>query len=233
MNESDKLSQFAATGLAGASGAAPDESYFGDHAATLGDRIAAARTEASLTQGQLAERLGVSSKVISGWENDRSDPRANRLTMLSGLLGVSVGWLLTGQGEGVDPPSTANDAAAPTAAMVISAPMGDPSAARHFFGELIGLPLTESGDGVEVNLFGHALKLQPGASTGGFRFECRISVDTWRDLLERLRAVEAPFAEAPQIANVGAADESSHFALLAPGGWLLAFGAVGRGKQSL
>ena len=31
-----------------------------------------------------------------------SEPRANRLSMLAGLLGVSVMWLLHGEGDGVE-----------------------------------------------------------------------------------------------------------------------------------
>ena len=36
--------------------------------------------------------------------NDLSEPRANKLQMLAGILGVSLTWLLNGEGEGVDPP---------------------------------------------------------------------------------------------------------------------------------
>ena len=35
-----------------------------------------------------------------------SEPRANKLSMLAGLLNVSVMWLLNGEGEGVDDPDT-------------------------------------------------------------------------------------------------------------------------------
>lgn len=35
-----------------------------------------------------------------GWENDRSEPRANRLMMMAGALGVSPTWLLGGWGDG-------------------------------------------------------------------------------------------------------------------------------------
>ncbi len=80
------------------------DNWYGDDAATLGDRLAAAREAASLTQGQLADKLGVKKDVLVAWENDRKEPRANRLQMLTGLLGVSLRWLLTGVGEGPDDP---------------------------------------------------------------------------------------------------------------------------------
>ena len=79
---------------------------FGDHDysnahATFGDRLAAARETIELTQGQLAKRLGVKKTTIANWEDDRSEPRSNRLQMLAGVLNVSLIWLMTGEGEGV------------------------------------------------------------------------------------------------------------------------------------
>lgn len=72
--------------------------------ATFGDRLAGAREAAGLTQDALAERLGVQSDTIAAWEEDRDDPRANRLQMVAGMLNVSLMWLLTGEGEGLDGP---------------------------------------------------------------------------------------------------------------------------------
>jgi transcriptional regulator with XRE-family HTH domain len=63
-----------------------------------------------MTRAQLAKRLGVKSKTIEGWEGDMSEPRANRLSMLAGLLGVSIMWLINGEGEGIDNPETEDDA---------------------------------------------------------------------------------------------------------------------------
>lgn len=82
------------------------DGYYAEDAATLGDRITAGREAVGLSQGQLAERLGVKEKTIQAWENDRVEPRANRAQMLAGLLGVSLIWLLTGEGDGVDEPGT-------------------------------------------------------------------------------------------------------------------------------
>lgn len=73
--------------------------------ATLGDRINGAREAAGLSQTELARRLGVRLATIRAWEDDQADPRANKLQMLAGLLGVSIMWLLTGKGDGLDSPA--------------------------------------------------------------------------------------------------------------------------------
>lgn len=81
-----------------------DQGWFSEDAATFGDRLAGARDAAGMTQASLASRLGVKTSVVSGWENDLKEPRANRLQMMSGILGVSMTWLLTGAGDGPDAP---------------------------------------------------------------------------------------------------------------------------------
>ena len=73
--------------------------YSNEHA-TFGDRLAAARDAASLSQAQLGKRLGVKRSTIENWEDDRAEPRANRLQMLAGVLNVSLVWLMTGEGDG-------------------------------------------------------------------------------------------------------------------------------------
>ncbi|PXW80757.1 Xre family transcriptional regulator [Ruegeria sp. P4] len=79
--------------------------WYGPDAATFGDRVAAARESAGMTQGQLARRMGVKKTTLIGWEQDLSEPRANKLSMLSGLLNVSMNWLLTGEGDDLSAPS--------------------------------------------------------------------------------------------------------------------------------
>lgn len=66
---------------------------------TVGGRLSRARDAVGLTPAQLARRLGVKTVTIQGWENDRALPRANRLTMLAGVLAVSPSWLLHGVGS--------------------------------------------------------------------------------------------------------------------------------------
>ncbi|OIQ24919.1 MAG: transcriptional regulator [Alphaproteobacteria bacterium MedPE-SWcel] len=79
--------------------------WYGPDAATFGDRVAAARESAGMSQGQLARRIGVKKSTLVGWEQDLSEPRANKLSMLSGLLNVSMNWLLTGQGDDLSAPT--------------------------------------------------------------------------------------------------------------------------------
>lgn len=80
------------------------ENWYGPETATFGDRVAAAREAAGMTQTQLARRLGVRIATLRGWEDDLSEPRANRLSMMAGLLNVSMMWLINGEGHGIDAP---------------------------------------------------------------------------------------------------------------------------------
>ena len=80
------------------------ENWFDADVATFGDRLAAAREAAGMSQEDLAKRLGVKLATLRKWEDDWAEPRANRLSMIAGLLGVSMSWLITGVGEGVDGP---------------------------------------------------------------------------------------------------------------------------------
>ncbi len=79
--------------------------WYGPDTATFGDRVAASREGAGMTQAQLARRLGVKKNTLMGWEQDLSEPRANKLSMMAGLLNVSIMWLLTGEGDGLTAPA--------------------------------------------------------------------------------------------------------------------------------
>ena len=65
---------------------------------TIGGRLSRAREAAGLSVKELAWRLGVKVATINAWECDRSQPGANRMNTLAGLLGVSLSWLLHGIG---------------------------------------------------------------------------------------------------------------------------------------
>ncbi len=81
-----------------------DDNWYGPDTATFGDRVAAAREASGMTQEQLSKRLGVKLRSLQQWEDDVAEPRANRLSMMAGLLNVSMVWLLTGEGDGLGPP---------------------------------------------------------------------------------------------------------------------------------
>jgi transcriptional regulator with XRE-family HTH domain len=81
-----------------------DQNWYAAEIATFGDRMTAAREAAGMTQEALAKRLGVKKSTLRNWENDVAEPRANRLSMLAGLLNVSMMWLINGEGEGIDGP---------------------------------------------------------------------------------------------------------------------------------
>ena len=80
--------------------------WYGPDAATFGDRVVGAREKSGMTQVELSRRLGIKLTTLRGWEEDLSEPRANKLQMLTGMLNVSLSWLLSGEGIGPDEPST-------------------------------------------------------------------------------------------------------------------------------
>ena len=84
--------------------AAISTDWFDAETTTFGDRVTGAREAAGMSQAELAKRIGVKVKTVRGWENDQSEPRANKLQMLAALLGVSMMWLMSGQGEGIESP---------------------------------------------------------------------------------------------------------------------------------
>ena len=96
---------------------APD-GWYADPVATFGDRIAAARVAQGLSQEEVAARLGVRLRTLRNWEDDQSEPRANRMQMLAGVLGVSLRWLMTGLGEGA--PSGEADTRSPDITAILA-----------------------------------------------------------------------------------------------------------------
>jgi len=89
----------------------PESGYFSEESATFGDRLAGARRAVGLTQEICSHTMGVKLKTLQAWEEDMSEPRANKLQMLAGVLNVSIIWLLTGEVVGVRDPWNADDAA--------------------------------------------------------------------------------------------------------------------------
>lgn len=73
---------------------------------TFGDRLSGAREDLGMTQEVFAKRLGVKIKTLKAWEDDLSEPRANRLSIMAGMLNVTLRWLLTGEGDGPGDPTS-------------------------------------------------------------------------------------------------------------------------------
>lgn len=63
---------------------------------TLGERIAYYRGALGLSQGELAEKLGVSRQAVSKWETDAGLPDLDRLIALSGLYNITLDELVKG-----------------------------------------------------------------------------------------------------------------------------------------
>lgn len=68
---------------------------------TIGNRIAKYRKSRSMTQEELAGRLGVSAQAVSKWETDASCPDIQLLPQLCKELGISTDELLTGKTDEV------------------------------------------------------------------------------------------------------------------------------------
>jgi len=66
---------------------------------TLGERIASLRSEQRLSQGELAEKIGVSRQSVSKWETDASIPELDKIIQLCDLFSVSMDELVRGKGE--------------------------------------------------------------------------------------------------------------------------------------
>lgn len=63
----------------------------------LGMRIAALRRQAGMSQGQLAQRLKISSSAVGMYEQNRREPSLDILQALSEIFGVSIDYLVTGR----------------------------------------------------------------------------------------------------------------------------------------
>ena len=63
----------------------------------IGKFIAELRKEQELTQEQLGEKIGVTNKTVSRWENGNYLPPADILLTMSRLFNVSVNEILSGK----------------------------------------------------------------------------------------------------------------------------------------
>ena len=64
---------------------------------SIGERIAELRKKQEMSQGQLADAMGVSRQAVSKWENDQTSPDTIRLIQLADVLDSDVEYLATGR----------------------------------------------------------------------------------------------------------------------------------------
>lgn len=64
---------------------------------SIGERIADLRKGHDLSQGQLANLMGVSRQAISKWENDQTSPDTLNLIKLAEVFESSIEYLATGE----------------------------------------------------------------------------------------------------------------------------------------
>ena len=86
---------------------------------SLGTNISRLRAEHHLSQGDLAESLGVSRQSVSKWETDSSVPDLDKLVKLSQLFGVSLDELVTGDAGPAEAETPTEMSAAPAVQVTI------------------------------------------------------------------------------------------------------------------
>lgn len=70
-------------------------------AANIGNTIANLRKKNGFTQTDLAQKLGISSKTVSKWENGNGYPDIVFFPKLASLFGVSIDHLMLGEKKGI------------------------------------------------------------------------------------------------------------------------------------
>ena len=65
----------------------------------IGKNIKKLRTQKDITQEQLAERLHVTRQAVSNWENGKTQPDVETLSMLAECFEISVEELIYGKKE--------------------------------------------------------------------------------------------------------------------------------------
>ncbi|MDE6613980.1 MAG: helix-turn-helix domain-containing protein [Clostridia bacterium] len=61
---------------------------------TLGDKIYNLRKKSGMTQGELADKVGVSRQVVSQWENNVICPKSDKLMAICVALNVDLNYFL-------------------------------------------------------------------------------------------------------------------------------------------
>lgn len=73
----------------------------------IGDRIKQKRKELGLTQAELGEKLNITDRAVSKWEQGEGDPNLSIIPDIAKVLGVSFDYLLLGKEE--EPAITLDD----------------------------------------------------------------------------------------------------------------------------
>ena len=63
----------------------------------IGKFIAECRKKQKMTQEQLAEKLGVTDRAVSNWENGKNMPDLSMFKLLCGELKISINELMSGE----------------------------------------------------------------------------------------------------------------------------------------
>lgn len=71
---------------------------------SVGERISDLRKQQNISQGKLADFLGISRQAVSKWENDQSSPDTLNLIRLADLLNTDVEYLATGRKQELEQP---------------------------------------------------------------------------------------------------------------------------------
>ena len=64
---------------------------------SIGERISELRKKNNISQGKLADQLGISRQAVSKWENDLSSPDTLNLIHLADILQTDIEFLATGR----------------------------------------------------------------------------------------------------------------------------------------
>ena len=60
----------------------------------IGDRIKQKRRKLGLTQAELGEKLNITDRAVSKWEQGEGDPNLSIIPDIAKILGVSLDYLL-------------------------------------------------------------------------------------------------------------------------------------------
>ncbi len=75
----------------------------------IGERIYNLRTEADMSQGDLAEKLNVSRQSVSKWENNNSTPDIEKLVLIASVFGITVDELVKDEATPVNQADNQNE----------------------------------------------------------------------------------------------------------------------------